>query len=118
MHGQQAEISLRLDLAHQRQTSRRPHQVNAHQQRKKHPDKHRRERQEEILNADDFVIEAKNIFSNEPLRARVSMSGCRGRHLLFLRLPCCQPLVKIFLADDVYHAVWFGVGRTGEWASR
>ena len=69
VHRQQAEIRLRLDLAHQRQHRGRPDQVNAHQQRQEHPDKHRRERQEEILNADDFVIEAENVFPDETLRS-------------------------------------------------
>ena len=81
VHGEQAEIGFRLDLAHQRQHRGRPDQMNAHQQRQEHPHKHCRERQKEILNADNFVIEAENIFPNESLRS-VRVSRSRGRHFI------------------------------------
>ena len=116
VHGQQGEICLRLDLADHWQYRRRPDHVDAHQKRQKHPDKHRRERQEEILNADDFVIEAENVFPNETLRS-VRVNRSRGRHLLFLRLPCRQPLVEILLADDVDHAVHLVVTKPAQFGA-
>jgi hypothetical protein len=47
--------------------------MDAHQQRQKHADEHRGQRQEKILKADDFMIEAENPFANEPLRCGVSV---------------------------------------------
>ena len=81
VHGQQAEVLFRLDLSHQRQNCGRPDQVNAHQQRQKHSDKYRRECQKEILYADDFVIQAENVFPNETLRC-VRVNRSRGRHFI------------------------------------
>ena len=77
VHGQQAEVGFRLDLAEQRQIRRRPDHVDAHQQRQEHADKHRRERQKVILQPDDFVIQAENVFANEAGRGRVSVNRVR-----------------------------------------
>jgi len=56
VHRYQAEVSLRLDLAQQRQRHRGPDHVDAHQQRQEHSDKYCRQSQEIILQADDFVV--------------------------------------------------------------
>ena len=77
VHGQQAEISFRLDFADQRQHRRRPDHVNAHQQRQEHADKHRRQRQKVILDPDDLVIEAEDVFANEAGRGRVRVDRVR-----------------------------------------
>ncbi len=74
VHGQQAEIGFRLDLAEQRQIRRRPDHVNAHQQRQEHADKHRGQRQKVILKPDDLVIETEDVFANEAGRGRVGMN--------------------------------------------
>src|SRR5439155_21110132 len=116
VHSQQAEISLRLDLAYQRQAHPRPDHVDAHQQREKHSHKHRREREEEILKPNNFVIEAENVLANETLRGRMSVRVL-GNHLLFLRLPCRQPFVEIFLADNVYHAMHLVVTEAAEFGA-
>ena len=59
----------------QRQIRRRPNHVDAHQQRQKHADEHRRQRQKIILQPDDFVIQAEDVFANE------AWSGPREREL-------------------------------------
>ena len=48
-----------------------PNQVDAHQQGEKHADEDGGEREEKILNADDFVIEAENLLADETLGCRV-----------------------------------------------
>src|SRR5260370_38858065 len=67
-------MSFRFDVAEQRQMDVRPDQGNAHQQRQKHADEHRGQRQKIILKADDFMIETEDPLANEPLRCRVSVS--------------------------------------------
>src|SRR5260370_7900414 len=67
-------ISFRFDVAEQRQMEVRPDQVDAHQQRQKHADEHRGQRQKIILQADDFMIETENPLADEPLRCCVSVS--------------------------------------------
>ena len=69
VHGQQAQVGFGLDLAYQRQNRRRPDHVKAHQQRQKHADKHRHQRQKVVLQPDDFVIQAENIFADKALRS-------------------------------------------------
>ena len=82
MHGEQAEVGFRLDLTHQWNRRVRPDHVNAHQQRQEHSYEHCRERQKKVLNANDFVVEAENVFPDEPLRS-VRMNRSRGRHYCF-----------------------------------
>ena len=48
--------------------------MDAHQQRQEHADKHRGQRQKVILEADDFVIQAENVFANEAGRGRVRVN--------------------------------------------
>jgi hypothetical protein len=45
--------------------------MDAHKQREKHADEHRSQREEVILEADDFVVETEDPLSNEALRGRV-----------------------------------------------
>src|SRR5712691_9438843 len=71
VHRYQAEVSLRLDLAHQRQRHHGPDHVDAHQQREEHSDKYCRQRQEVILQADDFVVQTENPLADEALRGRM-----------------------------------------------
>ena len=81
VHRQQAQIRFGLDLADHGQHVRRPYQVDAHQQREKHSDKHGGECQEEILNADDFVVQTEDVFPDETLRS-VRVNRSRGRHFI------------------------------------
>src|SRR5258707_1065460 len=90
--------------------------MEAHEQRQKHPDPDRGQRQEKILEANNLVIQTKNVFADKALRS-VRVKGSRGCHLLLLRLPCCQPLVEIFLADNFYHAVHFVVTQPAEFSA-
>ena len=46
-----------------------------HKQRKKHAEEHREQRQEIILDPDHLVIQAENVFPDEP--GRRLMSGMR-----------------------------------------
>jgi len=58
-------------MRQQRQRGRRPNQMDAHQQRQKHPDEHRGQCQKIILEPDNFVVQAEDPLSNEPLRGCV-----------------------------------------------
>ena len=63
----------RKQRAHDGPMSSRPAQVHAHQHRHDHADDHGAQRQQDILNADHFVIEAEDVFANETLRRLVTM---------------------------------------------
>ena len=82
VHGEQAQVSFRLDLAHQRQNRRRPDHVNSHQQRQEHPDKHCHQREKVILQPDHLVIQAEDVFADKPLRG-VRVDCSRSRHYCF-----------------------------------
>ncbi len=73
VHGHQSEISLGLDVSQKRQNCGGRNQMDAHQQREEHADKHRGQREEVILKADDFVVQTEDPLSNEPLGARVGV---------------------------------------------
>src|ERR1700704_34513 len=90
--------------------------MDAHEQRQKHPHPDRGQRQEKILEANNLVIQTKNVLADEALRS-VRVKGSRGCHLLLLRLPCRQPLVEIFPADYFYHAVHFVVTQPAEFSA-
>ena len=72
VHGQQAEIGFRLNMTEDRQICRRPNHMDTHQQRQKHADEYRAQRQKVILQPNDFVIEAEDVFTNE------AAWGCMG----------------------------------------
>ena len=74
VHGQQTQVSLRLDIADQRQGNGWPDQVNAHQQGQEHSHENCRKRQEVILQPDHLVIEAENIFADKALRSSVRVN--------------------------------------------
>src|SRR5260370_3759239 len=57
----------------------RPDQVNAHQQRQKHADEHRGQRQKIILKADDFMIETEDQLAKKPLRSRAAVTSGAGK---------------------------------------
>src|SRR5262249_18910898 len=91
VHGEQTEISFGLYLANQRNRSRRPDHVDAHQQRQEHPHKHCRQRQEVVLDPDHLVIKAEHIFTNETLRRAVRVSFL-GHHYCFSASRCANHL--------------------------
>jgi len=81
VHGEEAQIVLWLDLTDEGQDSGGPNQVNAHQKRKEHADKHSDEREKVILQTNDFVIETEDPLAKEALRCRVRMGLFRGEIL-------------------------------------
>jgi len=99
MHGHQSEISLRLDVSQKRQDCGGRDQMNAHQQREEHADKHRSQREEVILEADDFMIETEDPLSNEPLGARVRVrflgSEFVSCHIIASRPPVPPTICRI-----------------------
>ena len=88
VHGHQCQVGFRLDVAEQRQSSARPDQVDAHQQRQKHADEHGGQRQKVILNSDDFVVEAENLLADEPLWCRVGVNAHRGPRMSRVAIYC------------------------------
>src|SRR5205823_7350067 len=68
VQGQQAEVLLILQ-----QMELRSRQVDPHQHGKNETDKHRSQRQEVVLNANNFMIEAEDVFADEASRRSMSM---------------------------------------------
>ena len=98
----------------------RPDHVDAHQQRQKHADKHRRQRQEVILNPDDFMVEAEDVFANEAVGAAEREPSVREHRvatwaaIIVSPPPEPTPFVEVFLADHFQHAMHFVVAETAK----
>ena len=83
MHRHQRKVKLaghysarsagRKQRAHDGPMSSRPAQVHAHQHRHDHADDHSAQRQQNVLDADNLVIEAEDVFANETLWRLVTM---------------------------------------------
>ncbi len=52
-------------------TRSRPGQVQSHEQRHRHADQHCRQRQHDVLDADDLVVDAEDVLTYEARRCRV-----------------------------------------------
>ena len=75
----QSQVGFGLDLAEERDRGGGPHQVDPHQQGEEHADEDRGQGEKVVLEADDFVIEAENVFPNETLGGSVFV-GFLGNH--------------------------------------
>jgi hypothetical protein len=80
VHRKQTQICFGLNVADHRQVRVRPDQVNPHEQRQEHAHPHCGQRQEEVLDTDDLMIETKDVFPNEALEGRMRVNHFRGSH--------------------------------------